>query len=71
MRLQGQEQVIEKGHVGSLGNSILPVRTKIELFCGVCSWGGEGGSSVLWSSLPMMPGMERSKGIRVRAFCNM
>lgn len=41
MRFQGQEQVIEKGHVGSLGNSILPVRTKIELFCGVC--GGERG----------------------------
>lgn len=46
MRLQGQEQVIEKGHVGSLGNSILPVRTKIELFCGVCSWGGQFISSV-------------------------
>lgn len=71
MRLQGQEQVIEKGHVGSLGNSILPVRTKIELFVVCVVGGGQGGSSVLWSSLPMMPGTERSKGIRVRAFCNM
>ena len=68
------QQVVEREHhVGSFGIPTLPASTRIGPFFFFCVCvvvgGGRGGcSSIHWSSLAMMPGMERSRGIMSQGF---